>query len=51
VLRLLAKVYEARCDLVAARRCLERVILLDARYKLPEFQADSARLAQLGDTR
>ena len=47
VLRLLATVYSRRRDLVSARRCLERVIALDQRYRLPELQADSAHLAEL----
>lgn len=47
VLRLLATVYETRRDLVSAQRCLGRVVALDGRYKLPEFQADSAYLAKL----
>ena len=47
VLRLLATIYEARHDRVSARRCLERVVSLDLRYKLSESQADSAHLARL----
>jgi Flp pilus assembly protein TadD len=47
VLRLLAAIYETRRDHVSARRCLERTVSLDLRYKLPEFQQDSTRLAAL----
>ncbi|NOS83301.1 MAG: hypothetical protein HOP32_17145, partial [Nitrospira sp.] len=47
VLRLLATLYDARQDLVSARRCLERVVSLDLRYQLPELQTDSANLAKL----
>jgi tetratricopeptide (TPR) repeat protein len=47
VLRLLATLYDARQDLVSARRCLERVVSLDQRYQLPELQTDSAYLAKL----
>ncbi len=48
VLRLLATVYKTRQDTAAARRCLTRVVALDERYALPEFQADSSHLARLG---
>jgi tetratricopeptide (TPR) repeat protein len=47
VLRLLATIYDTRQDFVSARRCLERVVSLDLRYKLSEFQTDSASLAKL----
>ena len=47
VLRLLATVYDTRRDLVSARRCLERVVSLDLRYRLPELHTDSASLAKL----
>ena len=50
VLRLLAMIYETRRDYVSARRCLERIVSLDLRYKLPELQQDSTRLAALSNS-
>ena len=47
VLRLLGTVYNTRQDLVSARRCLERVVSLDQRYTLPEYQTDSVHLEKL----
>src|SRR5574342_504112 len=39
VLRLLATVYDSRRDSISARRCLERAVSLDQRYRLPELHA------------
>jgi Tfp pilus assembly protein PilF len=50
VLRLLATVYDTRQDLAPAQRCLEQVVSLDLRYKLPERQTDSAYLAKLSQS-
>ena len=47
VLRLLARVYEARRDTVSALRCLTRVVALDERYALPELHTDSDHLSRL----
>jgi tetratricopeptide (TPR) repeat protein len=45
VLRLLASLYEQRRDHVSARRCLERVMEIDQRYRLPNELEDGQRLS------
>jgi tetratricopeptide (TPR) repeat protein len=47
VLRLLADLYEQAGNEESAIRCLERVVLLDTRYGLLQFQQDNARLSGL----
>ncbi|GKS58160.1 hypothetical protein YTPLAS18_16870 [Nitrospira sp.] len=47
VLRVLADLYERRADRMTALRCLERVVQIGLRYRLPHLADDRARLAQL----
>jgi Tetratricopeptide repeat len=47
VLRLLADVYRRRGDRLSAIRCLERTVMIDARYKLRESTRDSEELTRL----
>jgi tetratricopeptide (TPR) repeat protein len=46
-LRMLADIYRQRENLVAAVRCLERVVLVDSRYQLPSLREDSTLLDSL----
>jgi tetratricopeptide (TPR) repeat protein len=39
-LRMLAHIYHRQNNAVAAIRCLERVLLVDQRYRLPEMDED-----------
>ena len=50
VLRLLAKLYDTQHDPISAQRCLERVVSLDLRYRLPELEADSKKLLNVKET-
>jgi hypothetical protein len=43
----LGALYRKREDLISAIRCLERAVLIDTRYKLPELSRDLQSLAQL----
>ena len=47
VLRLLADLYRRRGDNLSAIRCLERTVLIDAKYNLVESPRDSQELARL----
>ncbi len=47
VLRLLADLYRRRGDSLSAIRCLERTVLIDAKYNLVESSRDSQELARL----
>ena len=46
-LRLLADIYDKKADLQSATRCLERVVDIGRRYRLPDATSDSQQLAQL----
>src|SRR5437868_10156218 len=48
VLRLLADLYVQSVNKESAIRCLERVVLLDARYGLSQHTDDMANLKRLG---
>ena len=47
VLRLLADLYVQSVNTESAIRCLERVVLLDARYGLSQHSSDMANLERL----
>jgi hypothetical protein len=47
VLRLLAELYIRNAQPLAARRCLERVVLIGRRYRLSTLDSDRAILASL----
>jgi tetratricopeptide (TPR) repeat protein len=47
VLRLLADVYRRRGDVLSAIRCLERTVLIDARYNLADASRDAEALSVL----
>ena len=47
VLRVLGELYRVRGDLLSAIRCLERTVLVDTRYNLPELSRDSEALTLL----
>lgn len=51
VLRLLASLYAQRGDRLSAVRCLERVVLVNRRYRLAQAAEDEARLAVLWQSR
>jgi hypothetical protein len=51
VLRLLADLYRRRGDNLSAIRCLERTVLIDAKYNLVESPRDAQELARLKDCR
>jgi tetratricopeptide (TPR) repeat protein len=47
VLRLLAEIYIQRNDRISATRCLERALMIDQRYHLPNLAQDTERLDSL----
>ena len=47
VLRLLGELYQGRGDGQAARRCWERVLQIDLRYQLPQYEEDRHILTEL----
>jgi tetratricopeptide (TPR) repeat protein len=47
VLRLLADLYRRRGDRLSAVRCLERTVLIDRQYQLPNLPEDARDLAEL----
>lgn len=47
VLRVRSETYERREDLLSAIRCLERVVQIGARYRLPGQERDRSRLQEL----
>jgi hypothetical protein len=51
VLRLLADLYEQTENRLSAIRCLERVVAVNSRYRLPQAQEDLDRLARLREPR
>jgi tetratricopeptide (TPR) repeat protein len=51
VLRLLADLYGHRGDLLSAIRCLERAVLIDSKYALPESSRDAEALARFRSRR
>jgi hypothetical protein len=51
VLRLLANLYDRRGDVLSATRCLERTILIDTKYDLPESSRDAQELARIKSRR
>jgi hypothetical protein len=44
---LLAELYRRRGDTLSAIRCLERTVLIDAKYNLPDTSRDSQEVDRL----